>query len=55
MLYLTKEYILLNIKELNKTSYLNIWLILDFGIENLRNTRRKRIIIKGLGALSMLR
>lgn len=31
-------------------TYLKIWLILDLGMENLRKTRMKRIIMSGLGA-----
>lgn len=30
-------------------TYLKIWLIRDFGIENLRKTLMKRIIMRGLG------
>ena len=33
--------------------YLKIWLIRDFGMENLRKTRMKRIIMSGRGARKM--
>lgn len=45
------EYSMLTLVCLNDKirTYLKIWLIRDFGIENLRKTLIKRIIIRGLG------
>lgn len=45
------EYSMLTLVYLNDKirTYLKIWLILDFGIENLRKTLIKRIIMRGLG------
>lgn len=37
----------------NTNTYLNICLMRDFGIENLRNARINLTIIKGLGALKI--
>lgn len=44
--------LVLNYAITKQISYLKIWLILLFGIENLRKTRRNRIMINGRGALT---
>ena len=47
--YVMKNFLNMKFKNI----YLNIWLILDFGMENFKNTLKNLIIINGLGALRM--
>lgn len=47
-----KKGFVIKLTLINQT-YLKIWLILDFGIENFKNTLKNRITIKGRGARIM--